>query len=608
MVIIYVKGIKNRVVFTSLICILIISSFHLSQVYAGSSEGDPAPPGGGGGGGGGGGPQFFDYFVPLIFDSNNPHGYSEIAIWVIQPLVIITDFLLDPAGITVAQIQEPRKIVLNPIDNPGLTNGSLIRLTSPAQVVGFRGNEDILSDNSFSYSILPARMMGFEFKAPFDGYISVVSRTMGTEINIQNEFDYSSHELGTPIATGTFPVNRGDYINSTQPIIAAFYSYDPEIGMSATMGVPNYLKGNEYLFNSDISQPRESELDYSFIYIDIEEPTELEITFSQSKKIINAYENLELRLDDPIVSIKSLRGDISVTLELIHVYAGLSRRSSVQLMAAPQMRAGEVFILPNGYSSHFSVINPKTNITTIKYTSGEYVETSKLITEKEKYDQLTFSNSDDITVIIANHSLFGFASSPGQAGHPMSTSSSFLLLPLNVQTLYRNVTDLTVTWYRFTNLAVQSIEVIPDYIEEMTGVTVRVTFISNGSLPAGNFKARVIIDGEIEFDQSFNFLQVGETIVFELRYFLNFNKNELRISADIDYESSVIELNDDDNSYSTTYEVNNNIRLRTTAIILIVFTIGFISYKLIDRWRKMVRSMNSKFDAILEIEEIVEDE
>ena len=70
--------------------------------------------------------------------------------------------------------------------NEGLTNGSLIRLTAPAQVVGQRSSQDIVQDKSFSYSILPKRMMGFEYFSPFDGRLSLFSLNSGTTVNIQN--------------------------------------------------------------------------------------------------------------------------------------------------------------------------------------------------------------------------------------------------------------------------------------------------------------------------------------------------------------------------------------------------------------------------------------
>ena len=56
------------------------------QAFAASAgdEGSP-PPAGGPSGGGGGSPQFYDYYVPLVFDSNHSDGESKIVLWIIQP-------------------------------------------------------------------------------------------------------------------------------------------------------------------------------------------------------------------------------------------------------------------------------------------------------------------------------------------------------------------------------------------------------------------------------------------------------------------------------------------------------------------------------------------
>ncbi len=107
--------------------------------------------------------------------------------------------------------------------NEGLTNGSLIRLTAPAQVVGQRSSQDIVQDKSFAYSILPKRMMGFEYFSPFDGRLSLFSLNSGTTVNIQN-IDGTNLIQSIDGSTLTIDVKIGSYINTSYPTLGVFFS------------------------------------------------------------------------------------------------------------------------------------------------------------------------------------------------------------------------------------------------------------------------------------------------------------------------------------------------------------------------------------------------
>ena len=62
--------------------LLICSLMPLSGNASSAGDDDSPPPGGGGSAGGGGGsPQYFDYYVPLIFSESSKYGESEVIIW-----------------------------------------------------------------------------------------------------------------------------------------------------------------------------------------------------------------------------------------------------------------------------------------------------------------------------------------------------------------------------------------------------------------------------------------------------------------------------------------------------------------------------------------------
>ncbi len=592
--------------FTLILVLFISTNVVNSTGSSAGDEGSPPPPPDSSSGASGGSPQFYDYYVPLVFNITHKHGLSEIIVWLVQPSLLITSFSINKAGQKQMEVSTPTKFTFNPIDNRGLTNGSLIRTTSPALVTGQRQTEDIYTDNSFAYSILSARMMGYEYKAPFDGWISLVTTSPSTTINIANP---SKHARPWPISPGeitiTLPVQEGAYINSTNPTNAAFIS--SEEGGSASMSVPGYLRGSYYIFDSNITSPRVDEIDHSLITVDPETPTELEFRYSNGeidKKII--FEKEKFKLHPGLRSINSTRGDIVVNLAIKYKYAGLMRTSTIQLIAAPEMRAGELFATPKGYTSHLSAINNRTQFITgiYDYQSDQYSLSSRLIFNRSSSQTLSYNGIDDSHVTLANNkSAFGFLSSPGKLGHPMSPSLAFINIPLNAQTGDENVTGILSTWYRFPNLAAYKIQVIPATHEEYTGQTIILEVISNGSLPASRFNLEITLDDETIVDEDYDFLQVNETLRFEIRRFISFGVSEMNILIDVDTEDQVDEINEEDNQLSFGVKIEENIRLRWSVygIIIIIFLIVAI------RLRKLIlasrRSTRAHVDAIISFEE-----
>jgi hypothetical protein len=571
-----------------------------------SSSGDDEiqpPVGGGGGGGGGSSPDFYDYFIPLVFNSSHIQGYSEVSIWVIQESSIQTSFAMDKSGTNVIQTGvEPVKLTFNPTDNPGLTNGSLIRSSSPILVLGHRSSQDISSDYSFGYSVLSSRMRGFEFTAPFTGYMSVVAQNLDAQIKIESlsEGVVYTYPVDLLTLTATIFVEEGAYINTTSPLNGAFITFDP--GAAATMAVPKYMKGDDYVFDASLYANREDEIDRSYISIFPDEPTELDFIYKDGTVESHViFDNSKFNLNPDLRGINSSRGEIDVSFHLYFDYAGIGRYSTVQLFSAKEMRAGELFVSPEGFTSHYGSIQNTTGIVTAIFDGTDPVNagfyySSRYQHNQSRYDILTYNSDTDSNIVIANDSLFGIITSPGKVGNPMSPSLAFLNIPLNGQTS-KNITGLEATWYRFANLAVYAVEVIPGPLEEFTGQTIHIEIVSNGSLPSSGFTLEIQIDDEELIVDTHDFLQANTSLIYEYKRFFEYGKTELNVSVKVDVDNEVNEINEDDNEVNADFNVDPNIRLRYTGILVIVVILSLIIYKI----RKWIMSQNKMQRAHIDV-------
>jgi len=590
----------------TIIITILLTSSAFAATHASSAGGDAPPPSGNpsGGGGGGGSPQFYDYYIPLVFGPSNKLGESEIIFWTISPTAIITTFAQNEFGSNVARQDQPAKIVFKPSENRGLTNGSLIRTTAPVQMTGQRVNEDIYSDHSFAYTILPRRMMGFEYYAPFDGSLSILSLNQQTEVRVTRAGgETSTYDLTIPAETVTVPVHRGDYINSSNPTVGAFYT--TQDGVSASMAVPRYLHGANYYFDGNVAAPRDQEIDRSRVNIIPSQPTPLEVAYvNGTVASFNIFGPTEIKLDPNMRSIHADRGKLAVNLAIKFSYGGNSRASTVQLMSIDEMRAGEFFVTPDGYSTHFSIGKSLTefNFTRYDYQNDQYIANSRTKETGFEKNVIEVVSRYDSQFIIASDYLFGYSTSPGLASHPMAPSVSFVNVPLNPST-QKNITGLKATWYRYANLAVTGFQIIPGSLEEYTGQLIHIEVKANGTLPASHFKLKISIDGEAVIEESYDFLQVNDTLEFNIRKFLPIGKKSLHVSVNVDTDNTVSEINEDDNTLDQTLPVQRNFRLRFSLILILIGIIVYSIYRL-RKWLKQRQKVNrAHVDAILNFEE-----
>ena len=581
------------------------SFVNFNTIVQGSESGDPAPPappdgGGGNTGGGGSTPDFYYYYIPLIFNESHKYGESEVTVWLYQPGIISTSFQMDSSGVNSQLFSEPVEISFRPSTSLGLQNGSYITTSAPAQVVGKRFIQDIERDISFSYTILPARMMGFEFRAPFDGIISIFTQSANTTIHTEGA-PSGGYQLGQ-FTTIELEVKESQYINSSQPTLGAFYSDDSQ-GLSATLGVPLYLQGNKYLFSSEISAPRDKEIDFSFINIIPETPTEIYLQYeNNSLSTFNIFRATKIQKLENIVGISARRGSVTISLETIYSYGKITRRSTVTLIASEEMRSGELFTIPEGFSSHFVVINDNTNFTSGEWFDTGYIQSAREFPVLNSGASLTFSGKNNRNVFFGNHSLFGVSVSPGYRGHPMSPSASFVSLPLNSATLFRNVSGIEATWYRYANLAVENITILPHPPEDFTGIAIAVTFISNGSIPSGAFTLTIDFLGENQLTYSQNFIQANRTLVFELKIFLDYNIKAINVSAEIDTLDQVNEIVEEDNLLDVGFDVQSNFRIIFTFYLVIAIILALVIWRIVSYLKNNRRSKSSRYDAILIVE------
>ncbi len=595
-------------IFTILILIILVGSS--TNVHGAPSGDDGAPPPSGGGGGGGGGPQYYNYYIPLVFDETHTDGISEITIWLMQPSAVITSFAQDKSGTSVSQYQTPVKLTFNPKDNEGLTNGSVISTTAPALVVGQRLSQDIIEDKSFAYSILSDRMMGFEFIAPEDGYFNFLSSSSNVQINIDNPNVEAvlTETIAIPFTTVEIKVDKGTYINSTGPMNGAFISYKD--GRSASMAVPDYLKGDNYIFDSEITSLRVDEIDQSSISIIPEEPTELLFIFKDgSTKKVNLFTAAEFVLDNNIRGINSSRGKIDVSLKIKIKYGGTVRSSLIQLFAASEMRAAEIYASPNTFSTNYAITSVQNALEPLYLDLSDpnnqgYFKSTKYKITKLKYETLSVINNDEFQIMYSEDALYSYVSSPGLIENPMAPSASFNNIPLNTQAA-KNVSGLASTWYRSANIAVGKIEIVPGPIEEYTGQQLRIEIYSNGSLPASKFKIRIVIDDEDPIEETFDFIAVNETLVFKFDRFIQLGSTKMNVTVEVDIDDEVNELNEDDNYMEGNYNIDRNIRLRFSGYLSLSIVFVYILYRSRE-WQKKQKKMSRTHVDVLITEEVIE--
>ena len=593
---------KSNVLF--FLMLLICSLMPLSGNASSAGDDDSPPPEGGGpaGGGGGGSPQYFDYYVPLIFSESSKYGESQVIIWTYTSSAVITTFSQDGFGRNVVQYQEPTKLIFTPSLNEGLTNGSLIRLTAPAQVVGQRSSQDIVQDISFAYSILPKRMMGFEYFSPFDGRLSLFSLNSGTTVNIQNIDGTNLIQLIPDGSTLTIDVKIGSYINTSYPTLGVFYSNDE--GFSASMAVPRYLHGQSYYFSGDITSPRQNEIDMSYLRINPDSPTVIQFQYRTGlSKNVTIFEKSDFILSNDLVGFYSYNSKVEANLRIKFAYGGIIRSSTIQLMAIEEMNSAELFLNPANYSSYYSLYESTTNynFTTYDYNNDNYISETRGSLSGLKYETISINNLIDPQILLTTKQVFGFSTLPGKSSHPMSPSLAFLNLPLNTQS-FQNITGLKSTWYRFPNLAVINTEIIPGPLEEYTGQLIKVEIKANGSLPVSKFKLEITIDDELEIVETFNFLQVNRSLTFEIRKFMELNVESLNITVDVDVDDEVSELNENDNYKQYDFEVYTNTRLRSTIYLVILVLIGVSIKTIRDKYLRKLKLDRSSVDLILEKE------
>ncbi|MCY3411687.1 MAG: hypothetical protein INQ03_08660 [Candidatus Heimdallarchaeota archaeon] len=596
-----------KIYYYLILFLLLANPIQMASASSAGDEGGVPPPPASGSGGGGGSPQFFDYYIPLIYDDTHSRGMAEVVVWVIQQSLLITSFSMDKSGSNTVQVNEPAKYVFNPRDNRGLTNGSLIRSTSPLLIAVQRNTEDIQSDESFGYSLLSDRMHGFEFTSHINGYLSVFSVNPGALIRIQSpgESIVMEESIDEAYSTIQVAVKKGSYINSSLPVFGAFISF--EHGVHASMAVPRYLKGTNYIFDSILAAPRTDEIDRSYISIIPDEPTELTLIYKGGgNKFLTIFDDTVIKLDSELVGINSSRGYLDVTIHLLLSYGGLERHSMVQLIAAEEMEFAEFFVSPSGYSSHYATTNPMTSYYSLAYQAipgnSGFIFDNRYMMNTTKYSTFSMISKSDSNIVYANNSFFSIITSPGLTGHPMSPSLSFLNLPLNSQSS-RNITGLINTWYRFPNIAVGKIEVRPGPIEEFTGQVIHIEIYSNGTLPVSHFSLRITLDDE-EYTEEFDFVQANESIIFEYTRFMDYGKTMINVTVELDIEEEVNEINEDDNSLRGDFNVEKNIRLRYSGILAVVLVIGLISIR-IRRWLKSQREASRTHVDVL-IEEVIE--
>ena len=594
---------------------IIITTFEYA--IAGSpSSGDIPPPDGGGAdtsGGGSAGGLYMNYRIPLVIKSG-PFGPTLITINTFYDGVpIIFGFeSIEHGNETI--LNQNETLVINPLLEPNLVNGSLIQTFAPLQINIYHPFSNSTFDDTFSYSPLVMSMWGKHYQSQYDNMNAMmVAGINSTDVTVtapgENPEFYDLPLIGDTLE---LDVQKGTIIESTSPIGVVFYSLSTTEGSFAYNAIPRFLWGKEYYvypaqeIDSIPLLQGDTELTISTIG---EGETIHPITSNLNDPIEDLPENGVVTLSNSGLAagefyhyITSNYINFSLALMYNYTFDGTTHKATVQYMASEKMTYAEWYLTALSYKNQElgiivhreeSWIIPMISGDngTIFYDIGGYVE-------KNLGDSFTHIWNNSLG-IFANGSFHGFLlASPPESANWNSSANN--LYPLNLLSHFGNTSTFFPSWYRFPNINVKEVIVSPTNPSEFRRLQLDIIVQNNGSVPSAPFWVRVVVNDTIRINKKIEGgLDIMEAIPIIFEEFQGFGLKAWNISIFTDSESQIYELYEFDNSYQLFIEITRNWNIVYTGIAVAVAIVSFIIYKIAKRLRKSRKRRRTQFDVIL---------
>lgn len=614
------KNIKIYSVF--IIFLFIFSSSKLSIiettniVIAGSSSsGDIPPPGGSGGdtgGGGAAGGLYLNYRIPLIFRSGS-YGPSLIAINSIEnDTLLIFEFNSTRFPDYTAIINVGETLILDPSEIPELRNGSLIQAFTPLQITVFHQSNSPGFDDTYSYSPLAMQMWGKIYQSVYDDMRAIiVAGYNNTEIEIRTPGEGTEYiDISLIGQTTNVTVSKGTIIEANGPIGVVFYSLSNTTGSFALTGIPLFLWGTEYFVYSRPSTDSipllEGDMELSLSAVGLGEKIHA-VTNLLVDHLIDIPDNgsvlaLNSNLDpgEYYHNFKSIATDYSLTALYNYVYDGVAHKSAVGYISVDNMKYAELFYTKFAYNNSElkSVIltDAKPVIPLIILGMDIYADMGNSV-ELNEGDFFSHSGYEYLGVL-GNGSLYSFV----ETSVPESTdwnSSTNILYPLNLFSIFDNTSTYFPSWYRFPNINVKEVVISPTSPTEFRRLQLDIFVQNNGSIPSAPFWVTVYVNDSLKINTKLDGIDINQSIPVTYEEFQSFGLKILNVSIFTDSQNQILELAEFDNSLEFFIEIIRNWNIIYTGIALAVAVVGILIYIISRRIIKQRRKNKSRFDVIL---------
>ncbi len=592
-----------------------MASISVDITFASPSSGDIPPEGGSDdtSGGSSAGGLYLNYRIPLVLKSG-PFAPTLITINTFYDGVpIIFGFESSVYGNeTILYANET--LIIDPLLEPNLTNGSLIQAFSPLQISVYHPFSNSSYDDSFSYSALVMSMWGKQYQSQYDNMKAMIIAGVNlTDVTVTHPGETADfYDLPFVGSLLELDVQKGTIIQANAPIGVVFYSLSTSQGSFAYTAIPRFLWGKQYYV-----YPAE---DISGIPL-LQGDTELTLSTIGDGELINLvtnylnnpYETLTengvTKLSNSVLApgefyfnLTSNFINYSLTIMYNYTFNGTNHLATLQYMASEKMTYAEFYFTALNYGNQeLGIIThreeswmlPMVSVDngTIFFDLGGYIDTNL-------GDSVTYIWNNSLG-IIGNGSFHGFLlTSPPETANWNSSANN--LFPLNLYSYFDNTSTFFPSWYRFPNINVKEVIQSPRNATEFRRLQLDIMVQNNGSVPAAPFWVSVVVNDTVRISENLeNGLDIMEVIPITFEEFQGFGLKIWNISIFVDSQSQIFELYEFDNSYQFFVEVSRNFNIIYGGSAVAAAVVLFVVYRITKRLRKLRKRRKTQFDVIL---------
>ncbi|MHA1399035.1 MAG: hypothetical protein ACTSQE_01595 [Candidatus Heimdallarchaeaceae archaeon] len=593
-----------------------------TMVSAGSSSsGDIPPPGGEGeggdtGGGSASGGLYLNYRIPLVF-KEGPFAPSLISITALSVFqnetIVLFGYNSTLFEDNQAIIKANETLIIDPREEPELTNGSLIQSFAPLQITVYHPSSGKEKDDTFSYSVLVMQNWGKRYQSSFSNSRAIVIAGFNdTEISINSpgeEIEKKSlHFVGDSL---DLEVTNGSIIEANGPIGVVFYSLSQETGSYTYTGIPYYMWGKEYYALPPPELKKEPSLeDQSQIVLgNINEGGVILVeTDYGNTQIEYLTENIttplsytDLEAGDSYTHFITDYANYSLTILYKYEINNTVHKSAVQYMSVKSMKWAEWFYTSQYYSNlklkTVSLDDENIILPIFLYEDQLSIDIANY-SSLNRGDYFSYQYPPSYGIAAINGSCFTVQLSSAPENMVWNSSAN-LLFPLNLYSFVDNTSTNFPSWYRFPNINIKEVKIFPSEPTELRKIKMNIMVQNNGSIPSAPFWVTVYVNDTLKIHKKLDGLDINDTFDILYEEFQGFGLKTINVSIYTDSLSQIFELIEFDNSLEIMIEIHRNWNIIYVSIAIGTIIVGYVSFRLGKRIWKGSKARKRKFDLIL---------